>query len=574
MHPAISLNLDCGVDLEVAGALTVAVIGPSRRGKSVLAGLLAGGDPGLFPQSHSSFQAHTSGTHIVEVPRGGAAALRIIDTEGLSHIGRSRGRREAMVRQFLVSTYLTSSWIVWLDSEVLSTGFFTMMWLVHDYVVDVLKIKDFAGDRLPRLMYVRTQETEVQQREYCDKFDDFGSFFDQVLSTHEDADILRQMFAPGGLHGHALPIWTGEDLDAFTARRFWDGQHESPFKAAVGGLRDRLQLGLEAAGEPSASGPPLLALAALEQHLPRIARLEAFDPRDAEAAKVSRMRQHLRAKYGRVAGSSGVPGAAGMARVASTVELLNIFEPQDRDLRRHGGRLDNAVWAKLEEHCTAMRLDSTVAAADLEVNAVLDRFRGIADTFAVAAAEFANEVGPLSERQILRAAIHEWRLDPGEAATALAARLKEAEARFLSASQLTEQEMRRLNMHERLRWRIEECIMRLRGKVAAEMRLLPDEASDAQQASIPTVVWKLGEWRWRDAPWDGKSRAAKPREYALWTDGSGAVLYEERWQPRSPVSVDDGGLGGATGYWVGVPVERFEHAAAPLPALRAPASAA
>mmetsp|Transcript_40936 Transcript_40936/g.108165 ORF Transcript_40936/g.108165 Transcript_40936/m.108165 type:complete len:196 (-) Transcript_40936:14-601(-) len=151
----ISLQEGCGLDIDAPGVHTLSVIGPSRRGKSVLAGLLAGGDPRLFAQSHSSFQAMTSGTHAVEVanPAASGAPLRIIDTEGLSHVGRSRSRREALVRQFLVSTYLTSSWVIWLDSEVLSTSFFTMMWLVHDYVVDVLKVRgDRSPESLPRLM--------------------------------------------------------------------------------------------------------------------------------------------------------------------------------------------------------------------------------------------------------------------------------------------------------------------------------------------------------------------------------------------------------------------------------------
>lgn len=557
---AIWLNTACGLDLEAPGVPTIAVIGPSRRGKSVLAGLLAGGDPGLFPQSHSSFQAMTSGTHIVEVPGigPGGAALRLIDTEGLSHVGRSRVRREALVRQFLVSTYLTSSWVIWLDSEVLSTNFFTMMWLVHDYVVDVLKVKDAAGDRLPRLMYIRTQETEVQQQEYREQ--GFASFFDKALAGHEDADILRQMFAPGGLHGHALPIWTVEDLEAFGSGGFWAAGHDTPFKAAVGSLRDRLLPTSEAvadvagASSEASAGPPLLALAALEQHLPRIARLEAFDPRDHEAAKVSRLRQHLRAAYGRGIGGKGVPGAAGAVRAATTIGLLNIFDPEDREVRRHGLRIDEVVQARLEEQCRLMRLELEVASADPEVVATLERFRGIAPAFSAAAGAFADEAGPLSEREILRTAVQAWRLDPAETKAALATTLKQAEGRFLEASGLTEPEMRRLNMHEKIRWRIEDVVMRLRGKVAAQMLLL-DEAADDDQAPTPALVWRIGEWRWKDAPQDGKTRpgrgAGKPREYAVWTDGASVVLYEER--PRA-------------GVFVGWPLERFAGVAAlPLP---------
>ncbi|CAE8732840.1 unnamed protein product, partial [Polarella glacialis] len=166
------------------------------------------------------------------------------------------------------------------------------MWLVHDYVVDVLKVKDTGGLRLPKLMYVRTQETDVQRREYETDFKDFGNFFSHVLERHEDAQILTQMFAPGGVHGHALPVWTAEDLDSYEGSRFWTQAHGSQFKDAVDVLRSKLvpQGCVESAGNPQeaetpADGPPLMALASLEQHLPRIARLEAFDPRDHEAAK-------------------------------------------------------------------------------------------------------------------------------------------------------------------------------------------------------------------------------------------------------------------------------------------------
>merc|ERR1719183_2272088 len=107
----------------------------------------------------------TSGTHVCEVTASKGGPLRIVDTEGLSHVGRSR-KNEALVRQFLISTYLTSSWVVWLDTEVLSSAFFNTMWLVHDYVVDVLRIHEASSKSLPGLISIRTQETEVQQREY------------------------------------------------------------------------------------------------------------------------------------------------------------------------------------------------------------------------------------------------------------------------------------------------------------------------------------------------------------------------------------------------------------------------
>lgn len=90
----IQVCTDAVLDLDLPSVPTISVIGPSRRGKSVLGCLLAGGDPGLFQQSHSSFKAMTSGTHVVEVPaRDGGLPLRIVDTEGLSHIWQEQEKR-------------------------------------------------------------------------------------------------------------------------------------------------------------------------------------------------------------------------------------------------------------------------------------------------------------------------------------------------------------------------------------------------------------------------------------------------------------------------------------------------
>eukprot|EP00425_Heterocapsa_triquetra_P035718 CAMPEP_0195095284 /NCGR_PEP_ID=MMETSP0448-20130528/46756_1 /TAXON_ID=66468 /ORGANISM="Heterocapsa triquestra, Strain CCMP 448" /LENGTH=583 /DNA_ID=CAMNT_0040129471 /DNA_START=39 /DNA_END=1786 /DNA_ORIENTATION=- len=535
---------DCGLDLDASGVHTLSVIGPSRRGKSVLAGLLAGGDPRLFPQSHSSFQAMTSGTHVVEVPNvmAGGAPLRIIDTEGLSHVGRSRSRREALVRQFLVSTYLSSSWLIWLDSEVLSTSFFTMMWLVHDYVVDVLKVRDRSPETLPKLMYIRTQETDVQRREYIDNFPDFGAFFQESLKTHEDADILRQMFAPGCLHGHSLPVWTVEDLDHFTAETFWSDKHASPFKEAVGSFRDVVLPVVDAApqGEEEAEiGPPLLSLAELSTHLPRIASLEAFDPRDHEAAKVSRLRQHLRATYGKV-----VERAGGDNIQRRTSDLVNVFAPEDRDVKKNKGRIDAVVLQRLEEQCRIMRVNPDIAKQDKEVEEVLEKFAAAAEVFSAAADAFLTE--ELSERGIMMSSICKWRLDPDVAKAALAEQMVAAEARFQAATGLPAEEMRRLNMHEKMKWRIEDCVMRLRAKVAANM-LLPRAADGGADAELSkTLVWRLGEWRGAE-PGNGKT-APKPREYAVWTDGESWSLYQDRWDPKvsvwKGVLVDEGGVSG------------------------------
>jgi len=555
-----------GVDLDAPGVPTWAVIGPSRRGKSVLASLLAGGDPELFPQSHSSFQALTSGTNMVEVAAENTAAscngkLRIIDTEGLSHVGRSRSQKEALVRQFLISTYLTSSWVIWLDTEVLSTNFFTVMWLVHDYVVDVLKVREAAALRLPRLMYIRTQETNVQRREYASDFADFSHFFRHVIAEHEDANILKQMFAPDGIHGHSLPLWTLEDLEAYEKKIFWLPAHTSPFKGHVASLRNLLTLQPEQAAaatsvvEDNAQGnlfgPPLLALSSLEQLLPKISRLEAFDPRDHENTKVARLRAHLRASYGRL-------GDAGSATV---VHLLNIFDPEDREMRKSGNRIDLCAQAKLEEQCRVMRLELEVAKADREVAAVMDRFKEAAPIYSAALAAFGEVADDgdkdklTAEEPILKAAICRWGLDPEAAKSGLAEFLARREDQFLATiPQLTRSEMKKLNLHERLRWRMEDCVMRLRGKVASDFVV---EELGTKGSRSAARVWRLGRWRGR-TPSDGKSRRPKEAEFALQANGSEWILYEERFDKDAQ-----------GGQWVGIPCASghlaFTSGALPLP---------
>merc|ERR1712220_23292 len=97
--------------------------------------------------------------------------------------------------------------------------------------------------------------------------------------------------------------------------------HTSPFKSSVGALCEMLGTPLEDPSEEAlvddASGPPLLALSALSAHLPKIARLEKFDPRDHEATKIARLRAHLRTVYG---GST------------SPLWLADLFDPEDNDV--------------------------------------------------------------------------------------------------------------------------------------------------------------------------------------------------------------------------------------------------
>lgn len=546
---AVQLYQDSGIDTEAAGVPTIAVIGPSRRGKSVLASLLAGGRPELFKQSHSSFEAMTSGTHVCELPGAGPAgkALRVIDTEGLSHVGRSRNK-EALVRQFLISTYLTSSWLIWLDTEVLSTGFFTTMWLVHDYVVDVLRIRDAARARLPRIMYVRTQETEVQRREYSAEFANFGAFFERVMEDHEDAPILRQMFADDGIRGHALPVWTLEDLEQFEAGRFWSEGHSSPFRSSVAELWDKLDAaggGGEGVGQERSDGPPLLALGALQQHLEKIAKLEAFDPRDHEAMKVARLRAAFRASYGKLNAPEGGE--------VDPVKLADLFDPEDRAVRTAGCDLDAYASARLQELCSSMRLEPEVAFQDPEVQAVLAQFARAAPIFSAAVSAYCRS--GLSEGDILLRAVEEWSLDAEAMRSALLAALGAADESFLQQTGLQARTARQLRLRERLAWRIDECVMRLRARVATELELRPDGPGSPP---VFAWVWRLGRWQ---APQikDGKAvRGARVKDSSLWTDGSTWAMYEEQWDSRH-----------RGGSWVGAPRARGTlaegRAALPVP---------
>lgn len=519
----IEINHDCGLDLFAEGVPTIAVIGPSRRGKSVLASLLGGGDPKLFLQSHSSFKAMTSGTHACEVPGLGPKGLplRIVDTEGLSHVGRSR-TKEALVRQFLISTYLTSSWLIWLDTEVLSSNFFTMMWLVYDYVVDVLKVRDAAGHRLPSLTYIRTQETPVQQKEYSGQFATFGDFFQDILQEHEDAPVLRQMFRPNGIHGHALPVWTPEDLAAFEGHRFWLEEHSSSFKDSVRSLRSVLLDPAHMLGDKEEERPPLLSFAALEPHLSKVAHLEAFDPRDHETTKVARLRSQLRASYGR-------PGSDD---AAEALRLAEMFDPTDRAVRAHGGQIDLCAKTKIKDHCKSMRLEVEVAEADPEVSMWLERFGKAAPIFNAAVHAFLPE--DLVQTEVLRKAVTRWGLDPVLSAAELKKLLAAAEEEFLAATSLGRPALRQVALRERLSWRLDECVLRLRGKVASKMLLRRDGHETLKE------VWRLGKWQGSGAS-DGKGGKAKDADFALWTDGLAWELYEERW------ATDVGG-----GSWLGI----------------------
>lgn len=501
---------DSGLDFEAAKVPTISVIGPSRRGKSVLASLMAGGQPNLFKQSHSSYKAMTSGTHVCEVQTPTGGKVRIIDTEGLSHIGRSR-KNEALVRQFLISTYLTSSWVIWLDTEVLSSGFFNTMWLVHDYVVDVLRIREASGDSLPGLVYIRTQETDVQKMEYNKDFTDFGSFFSAVVDEHEDAHILTQMFAPGQIVGHSLPVWSMEDLENFDSANFWLDGHKSPFKDAVANLCNRLAPAPGREGDDD-HGPPLLALNSLSKHLPKIARLEKFDPRDHEATKLGRLRAQLRGAYG--------------SPLRSPLWLADLYNPEDKEVQEHAHCIDAVARAKIHSICEDLRLDPAIAETDPDVIAVMHQFEKAAKIFNYACAAFANE--NFSEKAILLRAIRCWRLDADALAAELWQSFRDAEEQFISTSGLPRDSLKNLRLHARLKWRIEDAIMQLRGRSVSDLHL---KKADVKGHFESTLVWKLGEWPGL-APGRGVASKVRRPEYSLWTDGPTWRLYEEKWLPQ------------------------------------------
>jgi len=462
--------------------------------------------------------------------------LRIVDTEGLSHIGRSR-KSEALVRQFLISTYLTSSWIIWLDTEVLSTGFFNTMWLVHDYVVDVLQIREGSANSLPGLVYVRTQETDVQKREYSKDFPDFGSFFGRVLEDHEDAPILNQMFAPNRTSGHALPVWTVEDLESFESGKFWEENHDSPFKTAVAELCERLGSPSDVVVEDQV-GPPLLALASLSKHLPKIAKLEKFDPRDHEATKVSRLRAQLR--------------AVGFDALRSPLWLADLFDPEDDDVQQHKCCIHSLAKARIAKMCDAMRLEIEVAEADPEVIAVLAQFAQAAEIFKSALDAFAGE--EFSEKKILVRAVCNLRWDSSALADELWASFAAAEERFLSATGLSRDCFKDLRLHQRVKWRIEDAVVQIRGCRTSDLHLRKDGARGEFDV---TRVWNVGEWSGL-IPKRGKASKVHRPEFSLWTDGTAWKLYEEKWLSQR----------GGDGFTVGELRDQgqaAEHGAVPLP---------
>jgi len=138
---------------------------------------------------------------------------------------------------------------------------------------------------------------------------------------------------------------------------------------------------------------------------------------------------------------------------------------------------------------------------------------------------FCNEKH--TEQAILGRFVSEWYLDPNAAAASLAEELSCAETAFMSTTGLDKAAMRRLRMHEQLVWRIDECLMRIRGRAAGQMLIRKPGASD-----IKECVWRLGQWRGK-SPQDGKSTRTPQKQFALWTDGNRWSLHHEKWDPNA-----------------------------------------
>lgn len=510
----IELSSECKLDLALPGVPTISIVGPSRRGKSVLACLLGNGDPKLFAQSHSSFRALTSGTHVCEIAStsNDGYPLRIVDTEGISHIGRSR-KAETLVRQFLISTYLTSSCFVWLDNEVLSSNFFNMMWLVHDYVVDVLRVRNTVETKLPQLMYIRTQETPVQKLEYSNDHEDFASFFSTVLAHHEDAAILKQMFAPDSIQACSLPVWTVEDLQAFEATNFWSDAHASPFKSAVKEVRGKVTRPIDFASDATERAP-IMTLGAVEQQFGRIAKLQAFDPRDHENDKVTRLREHLRATYG--------AGICAAEDGFDLISLLNLFDPEDADVRRAKYRIDDLFEKRLAEQCRQLRLEVEVAEYHPEIKHAQMQVKAAAEIFAPAVQAFGRD--DFTEESLLHNSISKWHLDADKAARELKDEVVFAEQRFQAATGYAPDDLKNLNMYIRFKRRIEDCVMRLSQQSVGNV-LIEKAGSNGVAARELTWVWRIGAW-------GGKREAVRLRDSVVWTDGVSWQLCQEKWDPK------------------------------------------
>ena len=169
------------------------------------------------------------------------------------------------------------------------------------------------------------------------------------------------------------------------------------------------------------------------------------------------------------------------------VRTLVHVSHQDAEVRRKNFRLEDVAKSRIDKFCSQLRLEQEVASKDDEVILVAERFAQASQIFSAALEAFGDQA--LSSRGILQLAIGEWRLDPRVASVELFDALTRAEKFFLSATGLHRDDLKHLRLHSKLKWRIEDSVMQLRGRVAAQLALSGEDGLTA-----PVWVWKIGEW--------------------------------------------------------------------------------
>lgn len=256
-------------------------------------------------------------------------------------------------------------------------------------------------------------------------------------------------------------------------------------------------------------GPPLLALSALATHLPKIAKLEKFDPRDHEATKVARLRAHLRGAYG--------------SPLRSPLWLADLFDPEDAEVRRQNYNIYDVAIARIEKMCQNLRLEPEIAEADPDVTTVMEEFGKAAKIFDAALEAFDSDT--FSERRILLHTINTLGLDTSSLPAELWASFEKGEDLFLATTGLPRQSLKDLRLHQRVKWRIEDAILQLRDLKTKDLRV--QKAASKDEFDV-VKVWSLGEW----ANLKGRAGAvqgfSKRPAYGLWTDGATWKIFEEK----------------------------------------------
>lgn len=252
----IELCLDANSDVAKGKKLTIALVGPSRKGKSVTAGLLVK-DHTAFTYSHSPRKPQTSGTQIYTSKENGSD-FQVVDSEGISHTLGPAGTIGA--KKLLSATYLTSSWLVWVDSNVMEDSFFGSMELVKNYVAS-----EVPEERMPSLLYLRTSDNETARLGYR-PHQSFQDYFAHEVTENERLNSLTPMFKQ--MKGIAFPEFTIKDLDAYQSGSFWSDEYVSPFKDQLKAVKDQLL---------AESSPPPLSFQELRPLLRKINALDAVD---------------------------------------------------------------------------------------------------------------------------------------------------------------------------------------------------------------------------------------------------------------------------------------------------------